>query len=445
MSRHTRMKKSPVRQNLELLEDRAAPTSLFRSIDGVGNNQAHPDWGSAGVGLLRKAPAAYADGVDDPVVGSPARPSPRLISNVIVDTAGENPPDERSLTAMIYGWGQFIDHDMDLTTGAVNTSDPNPAEPLNIPVPAGDPFFDPNNTGTQVIGFNRSDHVVGTGTDTGNPRQQPNKLTAFLDGSMVYGSSSVVADALRTHSGGRLKTSPGADGQIGTKDDLLPFTSTTYFTPAQIAALDMANDAHIVPSDQLFAAGDVRANENVELTGLQTLFVREHNYWADKIQTAVPQLSDELVYQSARAIVGAEMQVITYKEYLPTLLGSNAMPGYNGYKSNVNPGIANEFSAGLFRLGHSQLGEDVEFLDNNGLPVHEEESLANAFFNPTLLNEVGDIGPNLKYLASNPSSKLDNKIVDPVRNFLFGAPGEGRVRPGKSEHSARPRPRIARL
>ena len=38
---------------------------------------------------------------------------------------------------------------------------------------------------------------------------------------------------------------------------------------------------------------------------------------------------------------------------------------------------------------------------------------------------MGDIYPNLKYLASDPSSKLDNKIVDPVRNFLFGPPGAG--------------------
>ena len=39
----------------------------------------------------------------------------------------------------------------------------------------------------------------------------------------------------------------------------------------------MANDAQIVPNDQLFAAGDVRANENIELTAMQTLFLREHN------------------------------------------------------------------------------------------------------------------------------------------------------------------------
>src|SRR5262249_49280337 len=159
-------KKSPgPRPNMEPLEDRLVPSTLFRSIDGTGNNLAHPEWGSAGGALLRVAPAAYADGIDDPVAG---RPSPPPTTDPPADTAAGTPPDERSLTAMIYGWGQFIDHDMDLTTGA------NPSEPFNILVPQGDPQFDPNGTGTQIIPFGRSASVPGTGTSTANPRQQPN-------------------------------------------------------------------------------------------------------------------------------------------------------------------------------------------------------------------------------------------------------------------------------
>ena len=38
------------------LEERTSPTDVFRSIDGSGNNLAHPTWGSAGVDLLRIAP-----------------------------------------------------------------------------------------------------------------------------------------------------------------------------------------------------------------------------------------------------------------------------------------------------------------------------------------------------------------------------------------------------
>ena len=107
------------------------------------------------------------------------------------------------------------------------------------------------------------------------------------------------------------------------------------------------------------------------------------------------------------------------------MLGANALPSYHGYNPNVNPGIANEFSTAIFRLGHSLLGEDVEFLDNRGFPVAEEVPLNEAFSNPPLIEQGGGIGPILKYLASDPSSKLDNQIVDQVRNFLFGAPGAG--------------------
>ena len=72
------------RPQVHPLEDRCVPDAGFRSTDGTGNNLAHNEWGSAGVPLLRTAPAAYADGADDLVVGSPARPSPRFVSNKVV-------------------------------------------------------------------------------------------------------------------------------------------------------------------------------------------------------------------------------------------------------------------------------------------------------------------------------------------------------------------------
>lgn len=396
---------------VQSLEDRSVPSAAFRSIDGAGNNVADPTWGSANVALLRTAPVAYADGIAAPVVGDPARPSPRVISNEVVDqTTDERVINDRLMSAMIYGWGQFLDHDLDLTTGA------DPAEPFNIPVPADDPVF------TGDIPFNRSKSVPGTGTGTDNPRQQPNEITAFIDASQVYGSSDAVASALRTHTGGLLKTSPGADGVIGTQDDLLPYQNSTYFTPDELAVMHMGNDTHAVPDSELFAAGDIRANENIELTSMQTLFVREHNRLAGLIAAADPSLSDEEVYQQARAIVGAEVQAITYNQWIPALLGPNALPDYTGYKPRVNPGIANEFSTALFRLGHSMLGDDVEFIGNNGEELAEPIPLHDAFTNPAKVAAT-DIGPILKYLTADPSSEVDNSLVDEVRNLLFEVPG----------------------
>ena len=177
----------------------------------------------------------------------------------------------------------------------------NTTEFFPIAVPAGDPI------GAGPLPFTRSNFDPNTGTSTSNPRQQVNSNTAFLDLSNVYGSDAATADALRSHAGGRLKTSPG---------DLLPYLSTDYFTPEQLAAINEAEGGMQnfggLPNSSLFAAGDIRANENIELTSVHTLFLREHNRIAGLIDQAFPFLSDEAVYQITRSIVIAEIQSITF-------------------------------------------------------------------------------------------------------------------------------------
>jgi hypothetical protein len=407
---------------LEELEERCVLSSFFYSVDGSGNNLSDPsrfNWGAVGQDLLRVAPAAYADGLN--ALAGPTRLSPRAISDIIVtDPTDGNLPNNRFMADWVYAWGQFIDHDIDLTTGGTGSQH----QPANIPVPKGDPFFDPNDTGTQVIFFNRSEFDPNTGKVVNGvpvPRQQFNNITAFIDGSMIYGSDPVVADALRTHSGGMLKSSPG---------NFLPYNNHTYFPgisqdpsdPA--AAFSIANDAHIVPDDQLFMAGDVRVNENIELTSVHTLFMREHNRIAGLIDQAAPYLDDETVYQVTRAIVIAEEQSITYNGFLPALLGPNVMGPNPGYDPTVNPDIATEFSTGGFRLGHSLLAPDVQFLNPDASTKFPPVSLANAFFNPPVLAANG-ADPILKYLATDNAQEIDNKIVPQLQNFLFGPPGAG--------------------
>jgi hypothetical protein len=171
-----------------------------------------------------------------------------------------------------------------------------------------------------------------------------------------------------------------------------------------------------------FLAGDVRANENIELTSMQTLFLREHNRIAAQLAHENPTWTDEQLYQQARARVGAEIQVVTYKEFLPALLGQGALAAYRGYNANVDPSIANEFSTAAFRL-HTFINDDVEFFGNNGLPVRDGVELSQAFFNPALLKQTG-IDNILKYAASTQAQEDDTQIVDSLRNFLFGAPGQ---------------------
>ena len=379
------------------------PSIEVRSFDGTGNNVVHAEWGSTAEQLLRRSAAAYADGVSAP--SGSDRPSARVVSNLLSESPAGGVINDRDWTAFVYAWGQFLDHDLGLTDTA------SPRERFSIAVPAGDPSFDPAGTGTMTISMSRSAYDPSTGIGAGNPRQQTNSITAFIDGSQVYGSDATRAAALRTFSGGLMRTSSGG---------LLPFNT---------GGLANANDAHRVADSALFLAGDVRANENPELLALQTLFLREHNRIATEAATRNPALSDEQLYQHARRLVIGELQKITYDEFLPALLGS-ARPGadgiaaYRGYRADVNPGIATEFSTVGFRVGHSMLGEDIEFLDANGVEVRDPMLLRDAFFDPRPLSEVG-IDPIVKYLASSRAQEIDTRVVDDVRNFLFGAPGQG--------------------
>lgn len=378
-----------------------APPLVAASLDGSGNNLAHPEWGSTAEQLLRRSTAAYSDGASAP--SGADRPNARAISNALSASPADGILNDREFSAFVYAWGQFIDHDLSLTEAAT------PRERFSIAVPTGDPLFDPASTGAMTISLSRS--AYDTSTDTATPRQQMNSLTAFIDGSQIYGVDATRAAALREFVGGRLRTSAG---------NLLPYNT---------AGLPNANDAHRVSDDKLFLAGDVRANENPELTSLQTLFMREHNRIAASVAGRNPSLSDEQVYQHARRMVIAELQKITYSEFLPAILGertaaSAALNAYRGYRADVNPGITNEFSTAAFRFGHSMLGTDIEFLDNNGNEIHEALSLRDAFFNSPVLAETG-IDPILKYLASDRAQEIDTIVVDDVRNFLFGAPGQG--------------------
>jgi peroxidase len=144
----------------------------------------------------------------------------------------------------------------------------------------------------------------------------------------------------------------------------------------------------------------------------------------DEIAAADSTLSDEAIYQQARAIVIGEIQSITYNEFLPALLGKQAVSQYEGYDASVNPQLATEFSTAAFRFGHSTLNDDVGFFGNHGRDVFDEIELKDAFFASSLLEETG-IDSVLKYEASAQAQEVDLEVVDSLRNFLFGPPGAG--------------------
>jgi hypothetical protein len=372
------------------------PTGQYRSIEGTGNHETHFELGAANTPLRRLMPVHYGDLVAS--MGGSSRPSPRAISNALCADS-QRPPNALGASDFLWQWGQFVDHDIDLS------GEQHPAEPMPIPVPAGDPSFDPGGIGTLTIDANRSAYHAGTGNDPAYPRQQMNEITHFIDASNVYGSDPIRATIMRTNDGtGKLLVSAG---------DLLPFN---------IPGLPNAGGT----SAQLFLAGDVRANEQIGLTAMHTLFVREHNRLADEIAANDPSLTGEEIYQEARRVVGALMQVITYQEFLPALLGPDALTPYSGYRWSISPAIFNEFSTAIYRFGHSALSSTLLRLDAAGNPIPQGNLLLRqAFFRPDHLLTGGGIEPILRGLASQACSAIDTELVDDVRNFLFGSPGAG--------------------
>ncbi len=102
----------------------------YRSLDGSGNNLTNPGLNALGAGFSRLGPARFSDGI------SALRtdlPNARTISNLVVDGNGAT-PNKEGLSGMMYAWGQFIDHDINLTlSDGVNH--------IDIAVPSGDPVL----------------------------------------------------------------------------------------------------------------------------------------------------------------------------------------------------------------------------------------------------------------------------------------------------------------
>lgn len=378
--------------------------SLYRTYTGEHNNLSNPSWGAAHTPLLQLTPLGFADGYQLP--GGIYRPNPRDVSNRIF-AQGSLVDDVMGLSDFCWGWGQFLDHDIGLT--------PDGDDMATIRVPAGDPHFDPFGLGRAIIPMRRSAIMAGTGTDVSTPREFPNEITAFIDGSGVYGSDEERADWLRTFEGGKLKVSSG---------NLLPFNTYSGEFQDEIDPDAPFMDNATGISDIGFVAGDPRASENPILTSFHTLFLREHNRQCDLLADLHPDWNDEEIYQYARKIIGGLIASIVYDEWLPVM--GVTLPDYAGYNPRVNPQLSNVFTAAAFRLGHTLLSSTILRIDNDGNVIQAGNlGLRDAFFNPFTVFETGSIDPFLKGMAVQKQQQFDNQLIDDVRNFLFGLPGVG--------------------
>ncbi len=377
-----------------------------RTIDGSSNNLQNTEWGASGTQLRSITTNSFNDGISSP--GGINRPNPRIISNTIF-AQDSLISDAMELSDFTWVFGQFIDHDV-ISTPSDATED------ASISVDFPDQHFNPGGAFPNIsIHMSRSLEHPGTGTSTSNPRGYTNNITSWIDGSGVYGSDADRASYLRTFVEGKLKTSTG---------NLLPFNTDTHEQDGTIDAMAPFMENENPFNDHLFVAGDSRANENVALSAFHTIFMREHNRLCDELVIVHPTWTDEELYQHARKMLGGFIQSIVYNEWLP-VMGVH-LPPYGGYDASNNPTITNVFSAAAFRLGHTLLSGSVPRMDNQGSTIPEGDlTLLEAFFAPYELVESGGVDPIFKGMATQIEQELDCKMVDDVRNFLFGPPQAG--------------------
>ncbi|WP_373875946.1 peroxidase family protein, partial [Methylobacterium soli] len=140
------------------------------SVDGSGNNLSQPGLNAAGTNFARLGAAHFADGISSLVDG----PNPRTISNIVVGEGDPTIPNPQGLSGMLYAWGQFIDHDLDLSLTDHVT-------PINVLIPAGDAYF----AAGSLLPMTRAVIDPATGAGTGKPAIAVNAISGWLVGGIT--------------------------------------------------------------------------------------------------------------------------------------------------------------------------------------------------------------------------------------------------------------------
>lgn len=329
-----------------------ARVDAFRNIDGSGNNLAKTSQGMARTAMFRLQSRVNQTTVP-----------PRDISNAV---CAERTTTPSTLSNLFWVYGQFVDHMIALTP-----TDPDSTQ--NIVTETG--FIPFQNSVRNAKG------------------QIENHLSCFLDGSVVYGTDGYRAAHLRAMDGsGKLLVT--AEGQL------------------QRGLLDLPNQLQgtNATAQDLFLAGDERANENVFLTAMHHLWVLEHNRLCDALGEDVTD--DERKFQVARRWNIAQMQAVTFYEFLPLLIGASEVEPYAGYNDAVEPALPLEFTSAVYRIGHTMVSETIQVGDRS-------VGLVESFFNPFLYTELGTTAL-LESAAGSPMNPIDHRVTDGLRNSLFG-------------------------
>ncbi|XP_033741727.1 chorion peroxidase-like [Pecten maximus] len=393
--------------------------SKYRTIDGSCNNLENPLWGRASTPYERFLPPAYGDGVNSPRTKGLFRLPLPSARNVSLEVHTDLDVKSRKLSHLAMEFGQFVSHDIVRNAIAKGHDGRN----LNccrfkwrrncfpIPIADNDEFFD-----RSCMNFVRSFPTPPLDCRLG-VRQQLNQNTHFLDGSAIYGSDQETLDLVRNEDLPAFLKSQG-------DNDLLPLDRDAICAPA---SRDKCFRAGENPLLYRRSFSDVRVNQQPALISLHTAWMRHHNNVAREIKSCNRDMSDETVFQETRKIVSAQLQHITYNEWLQEILGDDVMnefdlkpkPAgqyYTGYNRDVKPMLRNAFSAAAFRFGHSLIGNDITEKKSSGKVLHHR--LHTTFLKPELAYN-GGVNSIMTGMYSSPAIKVDNYVTQEVTRHLF--------------------------
>ncbi|CAG2103867.1 unnamed protein product, partial [Medioppia subpectinata] len=407
----------------------------YRRIDGKCNNERQTNWGAAFHTMRRLLPPAFADGVNAErrraIDGRQPLPNERLISNQLSAPHRHTVPHDRRRSSMHMIWGQVMAHDTIKSLQYFGDELPCCRIPQHPECPS---VYTPVPSDPLLQAYNQT-CIVDSRSIAGNTcrlgaRDQITATTPVMDLSQLYGFFDARARSLRTFSKGRkLQTNKSLKG-----DDIMP----EAILPRDQDILDLNRCTPPVDRPWLgcMKGGDGnRVNQQVVVTSMLTTLLLRHNQHCDGLALINQHWTDEILYQEARRLLLAEYAQITYAEYLPSVFNQKFMDffdlnvrpygEFSEYNPDVSPDTVQEYGAGAFRFGHSNI--DSIFPVLNGNPLNS--SAFKLRFNFEQMSELWDGNRRgiIKGLCEKHEKVTELHYVDDVRNYVVFNPSEPSV------------------
>jgi peroxidase len=158
---------------------------------------------------------------------------------------------------------------------------------------------------------------------------------------------------------------------------------------------------------------------------------------ADGLAALNPSWPDETLYQEARRLVIAQMQHITYNEWLPIVLGpaymaqwglaprdtdTSASAGHTAnYDPSLNPSVSNVFATAAFRFGHTLVANHLESYGRGGRAQVAPVPITRTQFAPYAMYDNSTVEAYVRGLTTQPAQAFDTAFAPELTGHLFQA------------------------